>query len=63
MTSKKEHSAHEGLDGSTTTRKGNSKQNPQPGAHGIAKKDTGKHTKDDSGGAKKNTTKKQSNSI
>jgi len=60
---KKDHSGSQGNDGSTTRHKGESAVNKQKGAPGVSKKDTGKHTKDESGGAKKNTTKKQGNSI
>jgi hypothetical protein len=43
--------------------KGQVRQNHQKGAPAMSQKTTGKHTKDESGGAKKNTTKKQQNSI
>ena len=61
--SNKNHSGSEGLDGKTTKNKGESQQSKQKGAKSVAKHDTGKHTKDESGGAKHNTTKKQENSI
>jgi hypothetical protein len=38
-------------------------QNHQKGGLGVSKKDAGKHEKDESGGAEKNSTKKQQNSI
>ena len=47
----------------TTEHKGESRQNPQKGAAGVSNKGNGKHTKDESHGARKNTTKKQQNSI
>lgn len=43
--------------------KGESEQNPQKGAIGVSNKDKVKHTKDNSDGEDRNTTKKQSNSI
>lgn len=55
--------ANEGLDGSTTKHKGESQQSHQKGAKSVAKHETGKHKKDESDGANKNTTKKGSNSI
>ena len=61
--SNKEHSAQEGLDGSTTKHKGESQQSHQKGAKSVANRDTGKHKKDESDGADKNTTKKGANSI
>jgi hypothetical protein len=60
---KKDHSGTKGNDGSTTRHKGESTTSKQKGAASVAKNDTGKHTKDESGGSKKNTTKKQGNSI
>jgi hypothetical protein len=59
----KDHSGSKGNDGSTTKNKGESRQTPQKGAKSVAKHDTGKHTKDESGGAAKNTTKRNPNSI
>lgn len=61
--STKDNSGNQGNDGTKTKHKGESQQNPQKGAPGISKKDTGKHTKDESHGAEQNTTKKQQNSI
>jgi hypothetical protein len=61
--SKKEHMANEGLDGSTTKHKGESQQSHQKGAESVSKQDTGKHKKDESDGADKNTTKKGANSV
>jgi hypothetical protein len=43
--------------------KGQPRQNTQKGGPALNRRDTGKHEKDESGGAEKNTTKKQSNSI
>ncbi len=45
------------------THKGQVRQNHQKGAPGLSKRTVGKHEKDESGGAKKNTTKKQQNSV
>lgn len=66
--SNKDHSGSRGSDGSTTKSKGESQQTHQKGAKSVSKKDggkntTGKHTKDQSGGADHNTTKKQENAI
>ncbi len=66
--SNKDHSGSQGSDGSTTKVKGESQQSHQKGAKSVSKKEsgkntTGKHTKDKSGGAEHNTTKKQQNSI
>jgi hypothetical protein len=60
---KKDHTGSRGNDGSTTNNKGESRQSMQKGAKSVAKHDNGKHTKDESGGAARNTTKRQSNSI
>ena len=59
----KDHSGSQGNDKSTTKNKGESQQSHQKGATSVSKKDTGKHTKDESGGVDHNTTKKQENSI
>lgn len=61
--SNKEHKSHEGLDGTTTNHKGESQQSHQKGAKSVANHDTGKHKKDDSDGADRNTTKKGANSV
>jgi hypothetical protein len=61
--SNKEHAANEGLDGSTTRHKGESQQSHQKGAKSVGSQDKGKHKKDESDGAEKNTTKKGANSI
>ncbi|HEV7329419.1 MAG TPA: hypothetical protein VGN63_00110 [Flavisolibacter sp.] len=61
--SNKEHMAQEGLDGSTTKHKGESQQSHQQGAKSVANDKTGKHKKDESDGADKNTTKKGANSV
>ncbi|WP_207492695.1 hypothetical protein [Aridibaculum aurantiacum] len=64
MSNKNEkHSGNVGLDGTVTNNKGESQQNPQKGAMGVSKKDTGKRTKDESHGAKEYVEKKQPNSI
>jgi hypothetical protein len=61
---KKDHAANKATDGVTSTRhKGESTVSRQKSAPGVSKKDAGKHTKDESHGAKQNTTKKQGNSI
>ena len=59
----KNHSGSQGNDNTQTKNKGESQQSHQKGAASVSKRDTGKHTKDESQGADKNTTKKQSNSI
>jgi hypothetical protein len=61
--SNKTNVGSKGDDGSTTKNKGESQQSKQKGASSVSNKKTGKHTKDESGGAEKNTTKKQQNSI
>jgi len=61
--SNKDHTASQGNDGTTTNNKGESQQSHQKGAKSVSKHDTGKHKKDESDKAGKNTTKKQSNSI
>jgi hypothetical protein len=61
--SNKEHAKDQGLDGSSTKHKGESQQSHQKGAKSVAKHETGKHKKDESDGAERNTTKRQSNSI
>jgi hypothetical protein len=62
--SNKDHAENRGNDGTETTRhKGESQQSHQKGAKSVAKRDTGKHKRDESDGAEKNTTKKGSNSI
>lgn len=57
------NSGKKGNDGSVTSNKGESIQSRQKGASSVSKKGAGKHTKDESHGAEKNTTKKQGNSI
>jgi hypothetical protein len=61
--SNKDNVGSQGNDGSTTKNKGESQQSHQKGAKSVSQKDTGKHKKDESDGAEKNTTKKQANSI
>lgn len=46
-----------------TPHKGQPSQNHQKGSPGVSRRDAGKHKKDESDGADKNTTKKQGNSI
>ena len=60
---KKEHAGHEGTDGTKTKHKGESQQSRQKGAESVSHQDAGKHTKDKSHGADKNTTKKGENGI
>lgn len=43
--------------------RGEARQSHQPGAPNKSNRQTGGHEKDDSHGAERNTTKKQSNSI
>ena len=59
----KNNSGSMGNDGSATKNKGESQQSQHKGASSVSKKASGKHTKDESHGAEKNTTKKQGNSI
>ncbi|MDB5251531.1 MAG: hypothetical protein JWP27_700 [Flaviaesturariibacter sp.] len=61
--SNKDHSGSRGNDNSTTRNKGESQQAGHQGARSVSTQDTGKHTKDESHGADRNTTKKQGNSI
>jgi hypothetical protein len=61
--SRKDHSGFRGNDGSETRHKGESRQSQQANAPSVSKRDSGRHTKDESQGAKKNTTKKGPNSI
>ena len=59
----KNHAGRGGNDGSETKVKGESQQSHQQGAKSVSKQDTGKHTKDKSGGADHSSTKKGANSI
>lgn len=62
--SKKVNIGEEGVDGTPKTKnKGDSQQSKQKGAPSVSNRTAGKHLKDESGGADKNTTKKQQNSI
>ncbi len=61
--SSKDNVANQGKDRSTTKNKGESQQSHQKGAKSVSNQDTGKHKRDESDGADKNTTKKQGNSI
>lgn len=56
------NTAKKSTEGSKKNNKGESKQTTQKGALSVGK-NKGKHKKDESDGADKNTTKKQSNSI
>lgn len=60
---KKANAGHEGTDGTKTKHKGESRQSRQKGAESVSKQDAGKHTKDKSHGADKNSTKKGENSV
>jgi hypothetical protein len=61
--SKKTNIGEEANDGTSKTKnKGDSEQSHQKGAPSVSKK-ANKHLRDESGGAEKNTTKKQQNSI
>jgi hypothetical protein len=60
---KKGNAGREGNDGTETKNKGESQQSHQQGAKSVSKQDTGKHTKDKSHGADKNSTKKGANSV
>ena len=59
----KNNSGSRGADGTRTKNKGESTQTVHKGAQSVSKKNKDKHTKDESHGAERNTTKKQSNSI
>jgi hypothetical protein len=59
----KNNNGSQGQDGTATKHKGESQQTQHKGAPSVSKKGNGKHSKDESGGAQKNSTKKQSNSI
>lgn len=61
--STKDNVANQGKDGSQTKNNGESQQSKQKGASSVSSKDAGRHKKDESDGADKNTTKKQGNSI
>ncbi len=61
--SNKINSGSQGNDGTKTKNKGESQQSNQKGAKSVSRKNTGKHTKDESHGSDNNTTKKQQNSI
>jgi hypothetical protein len=61
--STKTNIGEQGIDGTKTKHKGESQQSHQKGAPSVSHKDAGKHLKDESGGAAKNTTKKQQNGI
>ena len=59
----KDNSGTKGNDNSATKHKGESQPTAQKGSISVSKKGKGKHTKDESHGADKLTTKKQGNSI
>ena len=61
--SKKTNVGEAGVDGTKTKHKGESQKSNQKGAPSVSNKTAGKHLKDESGGAEKNTTKKQQNGI
>jgi hypothetical protein len=61
--SKKEHVNKSGTEVTETRHKGESQQSNQKGAKSVANHDLPRHKKDESDGAEKNTTKKQSNNI
>jgi hypothetical protein len=63
MSKNQQNSGSKGIDGTTTKNKGESQQSHQKGSSSVSKKTLPKHTKDESGGADHNTTKKQQNSI
>jgi len=63
MSKNKQNSGSKGIDGTTTKHKGESQQSHQQSATTVSDSSKGKHTKDQSGGADHNTTKKQQNSI
>jgi len=60
--SKKENAGNKGIDGTVTKHKGESQQSRQQCSQSVGS-NKGKHKKDQSDGADKNTTKKLSNSI
>ena len=61
--SRKDNSGYRGNEGSETRHKGESQPGKQANAPGVSKQDTGRHRKDESEGARRNTTKKGPNSI
>ena len=61
--SKNEHVNKSGTEETETRHKGESQQSNQKGAKSVANHDLPRHKKDESDGAEKNTTKKQSNNI
>jgi hypothetical protein len=63
MSKNQQNSGSKGIDGTKTKHKGESQQSHQEHAPTVSDKSKGKHTKDQSGGADHNTTKKQQNSI
>lgn len=63
MSSSKNNTGSKDMDGNVSKNKGEREQSQQKGASSVSKKAKGKHLKDESGGAAKNTTKKQENSI
>ncbi|TKK68564.1 hypothetical protein FC093_10605 [Ilyomonas limi] len=63
MSKHQQNSGSKGIDGTTTKNKGESQQSRQKGAPGVSKKTLSRHTKDESGGADHNITKKGANSI
>jgi hypothetical protein len=63
MSKHQQNSGSKGIDGTATKNKGESQQSHQKGAPSVSKKTLPRHTKDESGGADHNTTKKGANSI
>ena len=64
MHSHKKHGPSDGdIRPDQTKHKGQELQSEQKGAKAMDRHDAGKHKKDDSDGAEKNTTKKQENSV
>jgi hypothetical protein len=61
--SRKDSSGYRGTDGSETRNKGERQQTQHQGAPSVSKKNQERHTKDQSEGADRNTTKKGPNSI
>lgn len=63
MSKKEDNIEQRGNDDSVTKVKGESRQTEHKGAQSVSPQDHGRHRKDESDGADRNTTKKQSNSI
>lgn len=52
-----------GADGENTRHKGESRESQQKGAESVSHKGSGRHRKDESEGASRNTTKKGGNNV